>query len=90
MKLITKPEGFDFRDKRSDKSRSGSDWEPRDVLYAVNERLKDKEVDAIIIIYRERSPEGNVCTKHVFAGPQDSGAQLIITGLGRFMGWEKA
>lgn len=88
MKLVDKPEGFDFRDKRSDKSRNGSDWEPRDAIYAASETFKNKEIDAVIVIYRERLSEGGTKINHIFAGPQDSGAQLILSGMGRFMNWE--
>lgn len=36
---MEKPEGFDWRDRRSDKSRSAADWTPVDALFATYQKL---------------------------------------------------
>jgi len=40
---MDKPEGFDLRDRRSDKTSSAKDWQPRDALYAA---ARDMPADA--------------------------------------------
>jgi hypothetical protein len=39
--MIVKPEGYDLRDRRSDKSRSAADWLPVDALYSASTDVGD-------------------------------------------------
>ncbi len=37
--MIQEPEGFELRDRRSDKSRSAADWTPADALFAAYQKM---------------------------------------------------
>lgn len=49
---MDKPDGFDFNNRRSDKSNSSSDWTPSDALYSAHEGMS-KGAKAAIVIWRE-------------------------------------
>lgn len=89
LKLVPKPEGFELRDKRSDKSGMGCDWEVQDALYATSQEVAkpDSNVDAVLIIYRKRFAHGGTLTCTRFAGPADSCASMLLNGMAKLMGW---
>lgn len=89
MKLVPKPEGFEWRDRRSDKSGMGKDWEPQDALYDVSQEIAkpDIDCDAVLVIYRKRFENGSILTCTRFSGPNDSAASLLLNGMAKIMGW---
>lgn len=88
MKLIPKPDGFDLRDRRSTKSASCEQWEPRDALYDASTAMNGKEVDCAIVIWRERQKDGNatICSRR--CGNADAVARVVMEEVGRYMGWK--
>ncbi len=58
MKLVPKPQGFEFRDKRSTKSGNGSDWTPADALYDASQRTEGKEVTQMVVYWWEMDEKG--------------------------------
>lgn len=89
LKLVPKPEGFELRDKRSDKSGMGCDWAPQDALYAVSQEMLKPDVncDAVLIIYRQKFPNGSKLTCTKFSGESDAAADLLLNGMAKMMGW---
>lgn len=89
LRLVSKPEGFELRDKRSDKSRSCSDWKVQDALYDASQEISkaDVECDAVVVIFRKRLPNSNTLTCTRVAGPQDAAAELLLHGMAKIMGW---
>lgn len=87
LKLVQKPEGFELRDKRSDKSGQGADWLPVDALYSVQQRLADKNCSALMVVWREVNPDGTTSTCTRYAGDRTTKLDLLITALGKTMGW---
>lgn len=97
IKLVPKPEGFELRDKRSDKTGQGKDWTPADALYSAFERTsaeklepKGQRVSCIVTIWRLVDEKGNTDISYSYAGDADqNGPALIVAGLGSFMGWDR-
>lgn len=89
LRLVPKPEGFELRDKRSDKTGMGKDWQPQDALYDVSQEIAkpDADCDAVLVIYRKRFENGSVLTCTRFSGPQDSVGALLLNGMAKVMGW---
>lgn len=89
LKLVPKPEGFELRNKRSDKSGSGKDWEPQDALYDVSQEIAkaDVDCDAVLVLYRKRFENGSRLTCTRFSGQNDAAADLLLNGMAKIMGW---
>lgn len=89
LKLVPKPEGFELRDKRSDKSNLGKDWGVQDALYDVSREVAkhDSNCDAVLIIFRKRSASGAPITCFRFAGDDGHAASLLLNGMARIMDW---
>lgn len=88
MKLIDKPEGFELRDRRSDKSNLGSEWTVQDALYDASQEMAKQDTTDAIVVWRERVAEGKYLTHFRFAGQSDcNGPALLLGGLGKIMGW---
>lgn len=83
MHLVPKPEGYDLRDKRSDKENDATKWGVRDALYSASECMTDK-CDAVTVVWRE---EGRVYRRN--AGPRGSTIELTVEALGVEMGWKR-
>jgi hypothetical protein len=47
---MDKPDGFDFRDRRSDKTGSAKDWTPADALYKTTLDL-DADAGCLVIMW---------------------------------------
>lgn len=75
---ITKPEGFDLRDHRSDKNNDGALWLPSDALYEASIASAKDKTDSVLIIWREKSKDGGHFTHWRFAGPEDSLSWLLL------------
>lgn len=87
MKLVAKPEGFELRNKRSDKERDAALWNPQDALYDASQEIAKQEVDACIVIWRERHADDSMEVHYRIAGPEGSALILIMKALGRLMNW---
>lgn len=89
LKLVPKPEGFELRDRRSDKSGLGRDWEPQDALYDVYMEISkpDVDCDAVLVIYRKRMESGDTLTCTRFSGQRSDVAELLLNGMAKIMGW---
>jgi hypothetical protein len=74
LKLIPKPEGFELRDKRSDKAADASLWEVGDALFNANETIAKMKADSVLICWRETHPPGQI-------------THLLMGTLGKLMGW---
>ncbi len=86
LKLVPKPEGFDLRTRRADKQESCEAWEPRDALYEASKEMEGKEVTACVVIWRETTKDGTRTVARR-AGPIDTTKDLVVTQLGKYMGW---
>lgn len=89
LKLVPKPEGFELRDRRSDKTGMGCDWGPQDALFDVSQEIAkpDVDCDALLVIYRKRFPNGSTLTCTRFSGQSDAAANLLLNGIAKMMGW---
>lgn len=64
LRVVPKPEGFELRDKRSDKSKDARDWTPADALYDASQRTEGKNVTDLVVYWWERDPKtGNSTLK---------------------------
>ena len=88
MHIVPKPDGYELRDKRSDKTKSASDWSPRDALYAASERMGEN-AESVTVIWREKTPDGAFAYHRSNAGPRGSTLDLTVTALGVEMGWTR-
>jgi hypothetical protein len=88
MKLIPKPEGFELRDKRSDKSCSGADWQVGDALYDAQQEINKADCNAVMVLWTQVEADGSTSTRYRYAGMPGSGERLFLNGLGKFMGWK--
>lgn len=89
LRLLPKPEGFDLRDKRSDKSNCAMDWTPADALYDAQKFMDGQKVAAVAVFWFSRSQDNALIPHMRFAGPTDLRLKLLITELGREMGWDR-
>lgn len=87
MRMVEKPEGYDLRDKRAEKSGQGVDWNPQDALYDASQRIQKMDVEALIVVWRERLPNGETGTRFDFSGNRDAAATLLLRALGYHLGW---
>lgn len=89
LKLVSKPEGFEWRDRRSDKTGMGCDWTPQDALFDSSQEIAkpDVDCDAVLIIYRKRLSNGSTLTCTKFSGPTDAVTSLLLNGMAKIMGW---
>jgi len=93
VKLITKPEGFDLRNKRSDKSNKGADWSVQDALFDASQKIaiSSDHCSGVLILWREVDLDGKGSTHYRYSGDSDMNAPaLIISGMGSVMGWDRA
>lgn len=58
MSDIEKPEGYDLREKRANKSDDAKQWTPQDAIYNTAERIKEQNVTQLIVYWWERTPDG--------------------------------
>lgn len=90
MKLVDKPEGFDLRDKRSDKSSLGKDWGVQDALYDASQVIAGQKANDVVVVWREDLGDGKYFTHFRYAGTADcNGPALLMSGLGSMLGWAK-
>lgn len=89
MKLIPKPEGFELRDKRADKSGDGADWQVGDAVYDAQQEINKVDCNAVLVIWQKVEADGTTSTNYRYAGKPGAGERLFINGLGKFMGWRK-
>lgn len=88
MKIVDKPEGFDLRDKRSDKSNKGAEWTPQDALFDASKTIATQDCSDIIVVWREKKENNLYQTHFRFAGAEDCNSPaLLLGGLGKVMGW---
>lgn len=88
MKLIPKPEGFELRDKRSDKSASGADWQVGDALYDAQQEINKVDCNSVMILWTKVEADGTTSTNYRYSGKPGMGERLFLNGLGKFMGWK--
>lgn len=89
MKLISKPEGFDLRDRRSDKTGKGSDWTVADAVYSAHKDITATKSDAVMVVWRQLNDDGSTTVRFSFSGPPDAGAALLLNAVGRYMSWQR-
>lgn len=87
MKLIPRPEGFELRDKRSDKTGAGKDWEAADALYSAHQQMAERGCSSVVLIWTEPDPKGGANTVVRFAGETGAKVRLLIQAIGMEMGW---
>lgn len=88
MKLIPKPEGFELRDRRSDKSGKAADWQVGDALYDAQQEINKADCPAVMILWTKVEADGTTSTNYRYAGSPGNGERLFLNGLGKFMGWK--
>jgi hypothetical protein len=57
VRLVPKPEGYEWRDKRSNKSNCPADWTPADALYDASQRIEGKQVTDLVVYWWEHDPQ---------------------------------
>lgn len=89
LRLVPQPEGFELRDKRSNKSGMGCDWTVQDALFDASQEIAkpDVDCDAVLVIYRKRLPNGSTLTCTRFSGKTDAIGNLLLNGMAKMMGW---
>lgn len=88
LRLVPKPEGFELRDKRSDKTNAADLWTPSDAVYAASLEIKGN-VDAVTVIWRELNNKGKYQYCRKTSGPKGSTVDLMVSALGIEMGWTR-
>ena len=60
VRIVPKPEGFELRDRRSDKTNDATAWLPEDALYDAQQAMdgKMKPTTAMIVAWFYRDDEG--------------------------------
>ncbi len=60
MRIVPKPEGFELRDRRSEKTNDATAWLPEDALYDAQQAMdgKMKPTTAMIVAWFYRDDEG--------------------------------
>lgn len=89
LRLLPKPEGFDLRDKRSDKTGCAADWTPADALWDAQQHMNDVEVAGVVVVWFGKTQDGALVPHMRFAGEKNLKLRLLTTGLGLEMGWSK-
>lgn len=56
MHLVPKPEGFDIRDKRAEKSGKADEWTPQDAVYEASQRIEN--ATQLVCLWWEKQPDG--------------------------------
>jgi len=54
LRLVEKPQGYELRDRRSNKTEDPSQWTPADAVYDASERIRGKEVTQLVVYWWER------------------------------------
>lgn len=89
LKLVPKPEGFELRDKRSDKTGRGSDWLPQDALYDASQQMDKENCIAVVIMWMEQKEDGSRRIYRRFAGAPEDKLRMLMNGVGIEMGWDQ-
>lgn len=91
LKLVPKPEGFDLRDRRSDKKCDASLWTPHDALYDAQQNLvkSGEECDALVVFFRVRLSSGRWVVKRRVSGNGDAVRITALRGIGDLMQWSE-
>lgn len=58
MTNVEKPDGFDLREKRSEKADDCRLWTPQDAIYDTSMRIKGMDVTQLVVYWWERLPNG--------------------------------
>lgn len=87
LKLIPKPEGYEFRDKLSEKANDAALWQPTDALFDASAAMKDRPIHSAIVVWSENLPDGARKIHFRHSGPEGTATTLIVHALGRLMGW---
>lgn len=89
LKLIPKPEGFELRDRRSDKTGKGCDWLPADAVYQADHMMKQGNTIAVVVVWMEERPDGSQRVYRRFAGETGNKLRLLMEAIGTEMGWKE-
>lgn len=87
LKLVPKPEGYELRTRRSDKTRDANDWNAADVLYEASQEIDAERCRTLVIAWQTLEDDGTISTEYRSCGPQDGPLRTLLSVLGRFMGW---
>lgn len=90
MHLVPKPEGFELRDKRSDKSGRGADWTAADCLYDSQQEMNTAPPEAVLVLWYTKSQDGALIYRSRYAGADFTlKLRLAIDAVGYIMGWSR-
>lgn len=65
LKVLPKPEGYDLRAARAEKSGSARDWLPEDALYEAAKRIAEKGAHgAVVVAWYEKNEDGLPVVKY--------------------------
>jgi hypothetical protein len=65
LKVLPKPEGYDLRAARAEKSESARDWLPQDALYDASKRIAESGVQgALVVCWYAKSETGLPVVKY--------------------------
>ena len=65
LKVLPKPEGYDLRAARAEKSGSARDWLPEDALYDASKRIAENGAHgAVVVCWYEKNEEGLPVVKY--------------------------
>lgn len=88
LKLIPMPEGFELRNRRSDKSGRGCDWLPADAVYDANHMMQQGNCIAVVVVWMEQNEDGSQRIYRRFAGEAGDKLRLLMEAIGKEMGWK--
>lgn len=79
LKMLPKPEGYDLRAARADRSGSARDWLPEDALYDAAKRIAEKGAHgAVVVCWYEQSEEGQPVVKYAAAHSDSRWALALL------------
>lgn len=58
LRLVPKPEGFELRDKRSEKDKNPARWTPADAIYDASQRMQLYEATQLVVYWWEKREDG--------------------------------
>lgn len=88
LKIIAQPEGFELRKRRADRAGSSREWSVQDAIYEAHRLIGNSEnVDSVVVCWRENHSDGTFTTCYQKAGPSGHDTHLLVSILGKFMGW---
>lgn len=76
LKLVPKPEGFDLRNARADKTNQAKDWQPADAIYWASQKASQVEMTQVMVVWWEKQADGT--EKLNFSHSTQSAAERLL------------